>query len=930
MISGRAACMNGGKNKTTRASSSADNPFIINAPTGLTAATILWTQIDIAWQDNSNNDDGFEIERRSPETQYAVIVTIDYNTTSYTDTGLLSNTPYYYRVRALNTIGDRSAYSNEATATTLARLWAPFSPSAGVSNIFVVASDGGLWGCGLNTYFQLGLNDIYNRLAPTPIGTDLDWLTISGGGFYSIGIKNDGTIYGWGLNDMGQLGFGDTTFDGNIPYQIGNDSDWYRISTSGYHVIASKYNGTLWGWGYNGMGQLGLGDTDNRFVPTPIEDDSDWSILAVSKGWTNAYSVAMKSNGTIWWWGFGGNYTPAQMGTQSDWSRISTGDGHNISIKTNNTLWGWGTNNAGQLGLSDNIDRNTPSQIGTSSDWIMIATGVAHTIARKTNNTIWSSGLNTFGQLGLGYITNTVFPLVQSGTDSDWLTIAAGGHHSVAIKNNGTLYGWGSNGVGQLGLGDVINRTTPTLISYGILDTPILVNAVVISQKQIDLSWIDISYNETGFGIERKNGRNGTYTQIATVGTNITNYTDITTTTFTPNTTYYYQVRGFNGFGNSAYSAVRWVAISGNWVIAAAGRNHSICLKTNGSLWSWGSNSNGQLGLGYTNDSIPVTTPTQIGVTSDWVGVSGTNLSVIAGGYSYSIALKTNRTIWSWGYNLNGELGLGDSGSNKNRSTPTQIGTTSDWSIIAAGNYHTIACKTNNTIWSWGKNDSGQLGLSDTNNRNTPSQIGNDSNWSAIAAGWDHAIALKSNATIWVWGDNWSGQLGLGNSGTGTDRNTPTAIGTGSDWSNISAGDNHTIGIKTNRTIWSWGQNFYGQLGLGYTSMDSVNTPAQIGTNSNWFTIAGGYRANFAIMIDGTLWSCGDNFYGQLGLGDNTTRNSPAQIGADSDWLAIVSKGANAIARRTNGTLWTWGSNDMGRLGLGDNVNRNIPTLVGE
>jgi alpha-tubulin suppressor-like RCC1 family protein len=197
----------------------------------------------------------------------------------------------------------------------------------------------------------------------------------------------------------------------------------------------------------------------------------------------------------------------------------------------------------------------------------------------------------------------------------------------------------------------------------------------------------------------------------------------------------------------------------------SAGGNYTIAIKTNATLWAWGGNGDGQLGLGYTSDwSNPVKTPTQMGSNSDW--------STISAGGSHNIALKNNRTIWTWGNNSAGQLGLGDTYSP--RTTPTQVGTDSDWDIIMAANSHTITIKTNSTLWSWGYNYYGQLGLGDTELRTTPTQIMSDSDWSKISVGYYYNIALKKNYTIWTWGLNNSGQLGLGDT---INRNVPTLVG---------------------------------------------------------------------------------------------------------------------------------------------------------
>jgi hypothetical protein len=197
-------------------------------------------------------------------------------------------------------------------------------------------------------------------------------------------------------------------------------------------------------------------------------------------------------------------------------------------------------------------------------------------------------------------------------------------------------------------------------------------------------------------------------------------------------------------------------------------------------------------------------------------------------------------------------------------------------------------------------------------------------NWSSVSAGncW-HTIAIKTDGTLWVWGDNFYGQLGLGDT---TNRYTPTKVGTDTNWAYVSAGCANTIAIKTDGTLWAWGWNYTGQLGLGDTT--NRYTPTQVGSDTNWAYVSAGDSHTVAIKKDGTLWAWGDNFYGQLGLGDTTDRYTPTLVGSDTNWAYVSAGLYHTIAIKTNGTLWAWGRNNFGQLGLGDTTNRYSPTLV--
>lgn len=173
------------------------------------------------------------------------------------------------------------------------------------------------------------------------------------------------------------------------------------------------------------------------------------------------------------------------------------------------------------------------------------------------------------------------------------------------------------------------------------------------------------------------------------------------------------------------------------------------------------------------------------------------------------MALKTDGTMWSWGRNPYGQLGLGEWGS---KDVPTQVGVASDWESVTAGGNHALAIKTDGTLWAWGYNLAGQLGLGDATTRNSPAKIGAETSWALVSAGENHTLAKKDDGTVWAWGDNVYGCLGLGDD---TDRNSPTQVGSGSSWAELSAGGSHTLGVKADGTLWVWGSNISGRLGLG-------------------------------------------------------------------------------------------------------------------
>jgi len=329
-------------------------------------------------------------------------------------------------------------------------------------------------------------------------------------------------------------------------------------------------------------------------------------------------------------------------------------------------------------------------------------------------------------------------------------------------------------------------------------------------------------------------------------------------------------------------------------------------------LWSWGANSYGQLGLG---DTTTRSSPVQVGALITW--------SNIACGSLHTIATKTDGTLWSWGRGLSfGQLGLGNT---NNYSSPKQVGALTTWLNITCGRYNSLAVKTDGTLWSWGYNNNGQLGLNNTTSYSSPKQVGALTTWLNIGAGQYHVLATKTDGTLWSWGANGNGQLGLGNI---TYYSSPKQVGALTTWLKISSGGyNFNLATKTDGTLWSWGRNSNGQLGLGNTTARS--SPVQVGALTTWSNITCGEYCAIATKTDGTLWSWGNNSFGQLGLGNTTYYSSPKQVGALTTWSTIAGGQGQSLATKTDGTLWSWGSNNLGQLGLGNTTNYSSPKQVG-
>jgi alpha-tubulin suppressor-like RCC1 family protein len=250
-----------------------------------------------------------------------------------------------------------------------------------------------------------------------------------------------------------------------------------------------------------------------------------------------------------------------------------------------------------------------------------------------------------------------------------------------------------------------------------------------------------------------------------------------------------------------------------------------------------------------------------------------------------------------------------------------------NWKQVSGGGYHTAAIKTDGTLWTWGSNFFRQLGDNTSVNRSTPvTTFAGGTNWKQVACGSNHTAAIKTDGTLWTWGWNLFGQLG---DNTTTDRSTPVTIfAGGTNWKQVSGGSLHTAAIKTDGTLWTWGNNSNGQLGDNTTIRRSTPITTFAG-GTNWKQVAGGSDHTAAIKTDGTLWTWGSNDFGRLGTNTTTLRSTPVTTFAGgTNWKQVAAGDAVTSGIKTDGTLWVWGANNNGRLGDNTTTDRSIPVTT--
>ena len=850
----------------------------------------VWTW---GWNGNGQLGDGTYTDSYVPIRVPALSGVTGISSRGFNTVALMSDTTVRtWGANGYGQLGDGTT-TNRNTPVQVTGLTGVTFITAGDSHTVALMNDGTVRAWGSNNLGQLGDGTTTNKLYFTATGVS-GVTAITSGGSHTVALKSDGTVWAWGLNNKGQLGDGTTT-NRNAPVPVSGLGGVAGIASGGFHTVALMSDGTLRAWGGNSSGQLGDGTTTNHNAPAPVSGLS--GVAGIAAG--GAHTLALMDDGTVRSWGENSDgqlgdgtiekrRAPVSIIGLGEVTALAAGSSHSVVLKSNGTVQAWGNNAYGQIGDGTTTNRTTSTQVTGLTGVTAIASGYYHTVALISNGTIRAWGWNIYGQLGDTTTDNRSAPVTvkvwvpfsfptRYVSLSGVTAIVAGEYHTVALKNDGSVWAWGSNAYGQIGDGTTTNRTTATQVS-GLTGVIAIAagNSHTVALKSDGTVWA-WGYNLNG-----------------QLGDGTTNNHPIPV-----------QVTNLNGV----------TAIAAGWV-------HTVALKSNGTAWAWGNNAYGQLGDGTTFYRL---TPVQVANLS-WV-------TAIAAGLLHTLALEIDSTVRAWGDNRYGQLG---DGTTTERHLPVAVkindeGTLSGVTAIAAGLYHTAALKRDGTLNAWGFNSSCQLGDATTTQRLFPVQVMGFSATErameiAISAGAAHTVALKSDGTAWAWGYNGSGQLG---DGTMMKRLTPVQVIGLSNYKAISAGPSHSVGLRFNGYVRAWGDNSYGQLGDGTTTSSLIPVQAT-GLNGVVTAIAAGSLHTTALKYDGTVWAWGSNSYGQLGLGtlDSTSHPTPAQVTGLTGVIAVAAGLHHTVALMNDGTVRTWGDNVDGQLGDGTSSRRLTPVQV--
>jgi alpha-tubulin suppressor-like RCC1 family protein len=770
-----------------------------------------------------------------------------------------------------------------------------------------------------------------------------DAIAVAGGHFHTLAVRANGTVWAWGYNTSGQLGDG-STLSSNTPVQVSNLSGATAVAAGINHSLALKSDGTVWAWGSGGFGQLGDNSASDSPIPVPVSGLS--GVIAIAAGDYTSY--ALKSDGTVWAWGHGdygelGNgasgidaATPVQVANISDATAIAAGSYFAEALRANGSVVSWGDNTNGDLGNGTTQSATTPVSVSGVSHAVAIAAGYQHALAAINDGTVMAWGDGSSGQLGTGQSTPSSTP-VQVPNLSNVVSVAAGERDSLALRSDGSAVGWGNNDWGQLGDGTTNSHPTPVPLAglgYGV---KVLASGPAADTAQA-ITGPSVSSDSTALDFGTQQIGTPSAAQTATVTNTGAGPLALTAVKLTGPDADQFKVSddGCTGatlaVGDVCGVSLRFVPQTAGpaqarlQVRSATGIAATVELSGNASSDGSGpvpppstapgpiigAGLNPQLGNGQTGVQPYFTAANRLG-----------DVIAVAEGDQHTLALRSDGTVWAWGRGEHGQLGNGDTiGS----LTPVQTLGLTHVVAVAAGLWNSVALRSDGTVWAWGNNDYGQLGDGTTTARYTPVRVRGLSNVVAISAGNGFGMALRTDGTVWTWGDNHYGELGDGvTSNDVAFSSTPVQVAGLGGISAISAGGLHALALGVHR-VWAWGAGGHGQLGTGNTA--NSNTPHLL-TLQSIAAIAAGQFHSLALTSTGTLQAWGDDTHGQLGDGSTgTIKPTPVPVAGLSGVGAIAATGDSSAALKPNGAAWVWGANGQSQLGDFTATDRSNPIPI--
>lgn len=949
-----------------------------------------------AWGKNATGQlgDGTTTERKSP------VAVSGYDTATVVDGGddhtagrRSDDTVWTSGANPSGQLGDGT--TTQRTSPVQVTSLAATSVRAGGLHTVALKTDGQVWTWGENGDGQLGDASTTDRTSPVRAGTLTGITAVAAGQSHSLALKSDGTVWSWGDNSQGQLG-DNTQTDRTSPVQVSGLTTAVAIAAGHSHSVALKSDGTLVAWGRNDSGQLGDNSTTTP-RKTPVAVVTLTNVRSFAAG--DYFSLAVRTDGTVWTWGTNnsgelglgggvGQSSPQRVTTLSAIVAVAGGGSHALALQSDGTVWAWGANGNGQLGDGTLDMRTSPVKVSEPGMSWKVATPtfslspMTYFSPQTTTVTCTTSGA-TIHYTTNGSTPTTSDPTVTSGgtVNIDQTTTlkaiavksglsdsnVAAETYTLALPSVGFSPAQGTYDTNQsVSLSSSVTGTTIRYTTDGSAVTessPTYSSAIATSQTTTvkAKSW-KTSWTESGQASSAYTHKVGTPAFTPTPGA-FTSSQTVTVTTTTSGATLHYTLDGSDPTETSP------VVASGSTVTVG----ESATLKVKGWKAGW-STSDLTVGL-YSISLGTVTTPTILPDGASYTAAQMVTLATTTPEAVIRYTLDGTDPTW-YSPQYRGAFALNASATVKAKAfrrdfTPSGIASEAYTITLAStvepvtmspppGAYATTRSVTLATATSgatiYYTTDGDEPTTSDTaysaaltmdrttvlkakafktGSTASPVTRGDYLITGAVAAGPDQACGLKVGGTVWCWGVNTQGQLGNGSTTTSW---TPVQAGSLSSMTGVATGGasgSHSVAVKSDGTVWGWGYNWFGQLGDG-TSQNNRTSPVQVGGSlATAVAVATGGDHTLALKSDGTVVAWGRNTSGQLGNGNNTSQTSPVAVSSLTNVVAIAAGTAHSLALKADGTVWSWGTNFEGQLGTGSttptstNTPGQIPGLVG-
>ena len=762
--------------------------------------------------------------------------------------------------------------------------------------------------------------------------------SLTAGAHHTCGLALGGVAYCWGRNDTGQVGNGSTSMNNfpNTPELVVGGQRFVQLTAGAFHTCGIVAEGAAYCWGNNVFGQLGNGSGSNESAPRLVTGGQTFT--AVSAGW--GHTCAVTSTGKAWCWGSnqdlmfpeisaGGqlgdgttisSLVPVAVAGGLTFSSIHSGGFHTCGITTSSASYCWGANRSGELGDGTTTSRTAPVAVSGDHSFLEIRTSFWKTCGLTQSGGAWCWG----NLLGDGTKNTSANPVAVTG-DHTFNKLATGWGHACGLTSGGEAWCWGGNSYGALGDGSiylggqVIESTAPVAVAGGLAFVEIAAGAghtCAISTQGFAYCWGDNGMGQVGDGLGGDGLTRVQMSPALVAGQALPTPapTSTTTATATPSSTLV-----------TTATATPIPGPRKPFTSLVTGGFHTCGLTSGGEAYCWGSNSNGQLGDGTSDDHA---SPVAVG--------GGRRFTSLVAAAFHTCGLDLGGKAYCWGLNW---------ADSSKSSIPILVEGNNTFSILAAGDNFVCGLDFSGAAHCWGWNGQGQLGNgltgngSPSANRIIPDRVLGGHVFVNLISGGSHTCGLDREKNTFCWGINWTGQLGDGTSGN--ERTTVVAVGGGVKFASLVLGNGHTCGLDSSGVAYCWGWNEFGQIGDGASGSNWSNSPdrylpTQVGGTLRFVRLTAGAYHTCGITAEHIVYCWGGNGDGQLGVGISGTgwndrsanRTTPTIISSDLKFVLIAGQNRHICALTIDLSAYCWGYNEYGQLGDGATTNRSTPVAV--